>query len=95
LLRSALTLRNAWALRGCRMSPGRAPPVVAALPLATPPAAPVRRALTAQASAAIGENALIIREFAVTEDIPPNSWAPMAITSTSLAPVSPIALART
>jgi hypothetical protein len=30
----------------------------------------------------------------VTEDIPPNSWAPMAITS-SLAPVSPIALART
>jgi hypothetical protein len=67
--------------------------VVAALPLATPPAAPVRRALTAQASAAIGENAWIIREFAVTGDVPQNSRAPMA--SSSLAPVSPVAVART
>jgi hypothetical protein len=31
----------------------------------------------------------------VTEDIPQNSWAPMTITSISLAPLSPIALART
>jgi hypothetical protein len=41
-------------------------PVTATLPLATPAAAPVRRVVTAQASATIRENAQIIREFAVT-----------------------------
>jgi hypothetical protein len=64
-------------------------PVVATLPLATPAAAPVRRVVTAQASATIPG------ERVVTEDIPQNSWAPMAITSSSLAPVSPIAVAHT
>jgi hypothetical protein len=70
-------------------------PVVATLPLATPAAAPVRRVVTAQASAAIREKAQIIGEFAVIEDITQNSWAPMAITSSSLSPVSAIAVART
>ena len=32
-----------------------------------------------------------MREFAVIEDIPQKSWAPMAISSRSLAPVSLIA----
>ena len=45
--------------------------------------------------AAIRGNTWIIREFAVIEDIPQNSWAPMAITSSSLSPVSAIAVART
>ena len=70
-------------------------PVVTALPLATPAAAPVRGVVTAQASAAIRGNTWIIREFAVLEDITQNSWAPMAITSSSLAPASAIAVART
>jgi len=43
----------------------------------------------------IRENAQAMREFAVIEGIPLDSWAPMAITSSSLAPVSPIAVART
>ena len=64
-------------------------PVVATLPLATPAAAAVRKVVTAQASATIPG------ERVVTEDILQNSWAPIAITSSSLAPVSPIAVART
>jgi hypothetical protein len=64
-------------------------PVVATLPPATPAAAPVRRVVTAQASAAIPGERVVI------EDIPQNSWAPMAITSSSLAPASTIAAART
>jgi hypothetical protein len=55
----------------------------------------VRRVDTAQASAAIREKAEIIGEFAVIEDITQNSWAPMAITSSSLSPVAAIAVART
>jgi hypothetical protein len=58
-------------------------------------AAPVRRVVTAQASAAIRGNTWIIREFAVLKDITQNGWAPMAITTSSLAPASAIAVART
>ena len=91
MLRGALALRNAGALVRCAdaacLLPGQ--PVVATLPLATPAAAPVRKVVTAQASATFPG------ERVVTEDILQNSWAPIAITSSSLAPVSPIAVART